>query len=307
MKNRATEQGIGLLPNQLRWFAPGSWKAVFQCPEGQDVQAISKVHKHPGPSSHTHCTLMCLNCCSEDSSAARLSNMPMLGFIFATLAWSARSPSFQKFPSSFTATNVRERMLTYPFNRRDLKLGRRGLPVKGNIWRRWPKKLRTLKIDARRCRRTPPQQVMIPLLAVCAREAIRKRAEGMYWYSASEHRRYFHSAHLALSTLIDSFWGAMPARSSHWQTFKLTMISHELNRLATGAQSDLGIFPCRVVRIAFFLLPFSPYHPYHRVVCVLTYLETYRLSSESADVEEAARRFAELREQYDEVCLGSIF
>ena len=46
MKKRATEQGIGLLPNQLRWFAPGSWKAVFQCPEGQDVQAISKVHKH---------------------------------------------------------------------------------------------------------------------------------------------------------------------------------------------------------------------------------------------------------------------
>lgn len=63
------------------------------------------------------------------------------------------------------------------------------------------------------------------------------------------------------SNLIDSFWGAMPARSSHWQTFKLTMISHELNRLATGAQSDLGIFPCRVVRITFFLLPFSPYHP----------------------------------------------
>ena len=96
-------------------------------------------------------------------------------------------------------------VLTDPFNRRDLKLGRRGLPVKGNIWRRWPKKLRTLKIDARRCRRTPPQQVMIPLLAVFAREAIRKRADGMYWYSASEHRRYFHSAHLALSTLSKTF------------------------------------------------------------------------------------------------------
>lgn len=60
------------------------------------------------PSLHTHCTLMCLNCCSEDSSAARLSTMPMLGFIFATLAWSARSPGFQRFPSSFTARNVRE-------------------------------------------------------------------------------------------------------------------------------------------------------------------------------------------------------
>lgn len=60
------------------------------------------------PSLHTHCTLMCLNCCWEDSSAARLSTMPMLGFIFATLAWSARSPGFQKFPGSFTATKVRE-------------------------------------------------------------------------------------------------------------------------------------------------------------------------------------------------------
>lgn len=97
----------------------------------------------------------------------------------------------------------------------------------------------------------------------------------------------------------------MPARSSHWQTFKLTMISHELNRLATGAQSDLGIFPCSAHNIFFVTILTLP--PYHRVVCVLTHLETYRLSSESADVEEAARRFAELREQYDEVCLGSIF
>ena len=44
---------------------------------------------------------------------------------------------------------------------------------------------------------------------VCAREAIRKRADGMYWYSGSEHRRYFHSAHFAahfvLSTLSKSF------------------------------------------------------------------------------------------------------
>ena len=127
------------------------------------------------PSLHTHCTLMCLNlllgrliCCGAFNHAhARI--------YLCNTCLKCPKPKFPKV-SRFIHSNKRTR----ESNRRDLKLGRRGLPVKGNIWRRWPKKLRTLKIDARRCRRTPPQQVMIPLLAVCAREAIRKRADGMY-------------------------------------------------------------------------------------------------------------------------------
>ncbi len=83
-----TGDRVASVASESRWFAPGSWKAVFQCPEGRDVLKL---------------LLGRLICCSAFKHA--------LGFIFATLAWSARSPGFQEFPSSFTATNTRERML----------------------------------------------------------------------------------------------------------------------------------------------------------------------------------------------------